>query len=211
MKLKIIEVENREVEKIVVYNDELIKKAYFLGDSYDRYITKEQAEEFEKKFGYSLKDTLKKGGELYKIRENPEKAEELEEWLEHLDFLPTYNGILLKEEFDEIVENEDVLYLYDNANDLIFDKKETYYDFEDYYEYERDNYRKIEKINEIEVEKIEDEWNENDKTYHYNYYKIKDTNIYFRVYISHYQGIDPSLDEDWEETDWEEFYKVIKD
>ena len=140
--------------------------------------------------------------------------------------MPTYNGILLKEEFDEIVEDEDVLYLYDDVNDLIFDKRELCYEFEDYYEYETNNYKKITKIIELEVEEIEDKWNENDKTYHYNYYKVKDKDIYFRVFISHYQGTDPSLDQNWkggqknekkivanfkiEKSKWESFKQIAK-
>ena len=57
---------------------------------------------------------------------------------------------------------------------------------------------------ELEVEEIEDIEEEIDdpdylKKYHYNYYKTKDNKI-FRVHISYYQGVLPTVDEEW--GDW---------
>ena len=78
---------------------------------------------------------------------------------------------------------------------------------------------KVDRYLELEVELLEyDEISdfekefENDysynREYHYNFYKTRDNKI-FRVFVNHYQGHRPTIDEEW--GDWREIYTKLEE
>ena len=174
-----------------------------------KYFDKEDIEDFKNKFGIDLIKLSEKGEGIGYIKEKFEEAEdydtveEIDDFIDSLNYLPQCcpspycEDIIEKKDIEEL-EEEGVLF-YDTSNDVLYSVQSDT-DFDEYYVFwDGKNHRclRIIDIEEVEVEEVEDEWYEDGDTYHYLYYKRLDNGEIFRVYVSHYQGTIPVVDEEW--------------
>ena len=211
MKLYIVNFENFGAggdEDFILFSRENIIDAAYLPNV--KYFTKEDIEEFKEKFGVDLIELSEKGESIGHIKEKMEEVEdydvidEIDDFIRELNYLPQCRAslycedIIEKKDIEEL-EAEGVLF-FDTLNDVLYSVQSDV-DFDEYYVFwdgSSHNCLKIVDIEEVEVEEIEDEWYVDGDTYHYLYYKRVDNGKIFRVYVSHYQGTIPVLDEGWE-------------
>ena len=209
MKLYIVNFENfGNGEDYVLFDKEDVIEAAYLPDV--KYFDKEDIREFKKRFGVDLVKLAKKGGSIESIKEKFEEkedydtAEEIDDFIDSLNYLPQCcmsnycEDIIEKEDIEEL-EKEGVIF-YDTSNDILYNIQSDI-DFDLYYTFwDGRNYKclRIIDIEEVKVREIKDKWYEDGNTYHYLYYKRTDNGKIFRVYVSHYQGDIPVIDDEWD-------------
>jgi hypothetical protein len=222
MKLIIFTCGDRE-EKIV----EWWKDKFFEGinDAETKIITEEKYNKL-KSLGIDLDKIYKNQENLEELLErlDEEKKEAIEEILNDLQWLPQAyptchcENIVNKKDIEEL---EDVIYFLTYDGFLATKEDILGWDYSWYYAWwDGSNWRccnvneyyeiEVEEAKGEEIEKYDEkcfqETQEYMKSFHFNYYKTKDNNL-FRVFISYYKGELAEVDEDF--GNWKEIYESL--
>lgn len=216
MKLFLFKLENKN-ETFVEYNKENFFEGFY--DPYTKIIN-EKAKKELKKLGVDIKTIYKKNKSLKAFLEylDEEKKEKIEDVLSNLDYLPQAYHCEDIHDKEDIEDLDDNLYFIDNDGFIGIKDDILGWDYKIYYHLfyrckliESLKEIEVEKADENEIQKFEEQcYYENSdymKTYHYNYYKTKDNKL-FRVYISNYQGILDSVDEEF--GNWDKISKELQ-
>jgi hypothetical protein len=206
--MTLVRFENRNELFLINEKDKIFEGAY-LPDI--KYATKNEINEFKEKYGVEIKAGLKEDDIEKMLVEKGYSEDEAEEIID--DFLDNINclpQVCPSSYCEDIIDKKDIKSL-EEKNVLFYNEFDRFFyaslldgtiDFEEYYCYWDGRNHKCERIinkYDIKVEEIEDLY-ENENTYSYDYYKIKDENnetIIFRIFNSFYQGELPFVDENW--------------